>query len=148
MAGTIYVVIFYTRKHERDSTNKSVLNFLRTLITWHCPHSPAACTPLLPTAGRVAIDDRYLLSVAGPTTANLQQAAGLLLWANAGTDRRTHTSEKFWVAMLTDRHKKLWLCQARTKHSKLIATYTTADNRLVFNLYSKLSLGHATPQSY
>ena len=89
----MYVVIFYTRKHERDSTNKSVLNFLRTLITWHCPHSPAACTPLLPTAGRVAIDDRYLLSVAGPTTANLQQAAGLLLWANAGTDRRTHTNE-------------------------------------------------------
>ena len=38
---------------------------LRTLTTWHCPHSPAA----------VATIDWYLLPV-GPTAANLQQRVG------------------------------------------------------------------------
>jgi len=38
-----------------------MLSYLRTLTTWHCPHSPTD-----------AAIDRYLLS-AGPTGANLQQ---------------------------------------------------------------------------
>ena len=41
-------------------------------------------TPLLLSAGRAAID-RYFLSASSPA------AVGLLLWAHAGTDRRTDT---------------------------------------------------------
>ena len=55
------------------------VQLLRTLTTWHCPHSSAAAAAV----------DRYHLP-AGPTAANLQQP-GLLLWTHAGTDRRTDT---------------------------------------------------------
>jgi len=54
-----------------------VFSFLRTLTTWHCPHS-------LLSAGRAAVD-RYILPVE-PTAA--PAAAGLLLWARAGTPYR------------------------------------------------------------
>ena len=42
--------------------NKSAFSYLRTLITWHCPHSPAAAVAT----------DQYILP-AGSTAANLQQ---------------------------------------------------------------------------
>ena len=41
--------------------NKSVISYLRTLTTWHCPHSPAN--------GQRSID----ISCPRPTAANLQQ---------------------------------------------------------------------------
>ena len=52
---------------------------LRTLTTWHCPHSPAAGAAI----------DRYLLP-AGPTAANLQQTV-VHAWTDRQTDRRTDT---------------------------------------------------------
>jgi len=63
------------------ATKKSVFSYLRTLTTWHCPHSPAAAASI----------DRYLLSV-WPTAANLQQrraAAGWERQTNGRTDGRT-----------------------------------------------------------
>ena len=50
----------------KASISKSAFSYLRTLTTWHCPHSPAA------HAAAAAIIDRYLLP-AGHTAANLQQ---------------------------------------------------------------------------
>jgi len=32
----------YTRQWHLTAKNKSVFSYLRTLTTWHCPHSPAA----------------------------------------------------------------------------------------------------------
>ena len=34
--------VFWPRFNSNTVHNKSVFNFLRTLTTWHCPHSPAA----------------------------------------------------------------------------------------------------------
>ena len=48
----------------RNNYNKSVFSYLRTLTSWHCPHSPAAVTAPMP--------GRYLLT-AMPTAGNLQQ---------------------------------------------------------------------------
>ena len=69
------------------SINKSVLNFLRQLTTWHYARLPlravlrrGCCWP--PARRRAAID-RYLLAD-GPTAANPQQ-----LYAAAAWDRRT-----------------------------------------------------------
>jgi len=45
-------------------TQMTMSSCLRTLTTWHCPHSPAHVT--------ASAIDRYLLA-AGPTAANLQQ---------------------------------------------------------------------------
>jgi len=59
-------------RHKAEQ-NKPVFSYLRTLTTWHCPHSPAAAAAI----------DRYLLP-AGPTAANLQQRR-----AATGWDRRT-----------------------------------------------------------
>jgi len=60
-----------------------VFSFLRTLTTWHYPHSPAARR----AAVRRAAIDRYIL-LAGPTTAKF---AAMAFGAvdNAETDRRT-----------------------------------------------------------
>jgi len=54
--------------------NKRVFSYLRTLITWYCPHSSTAAAAI----------NRYSLLLAGPTAANLQQRR-----AAAGWDRRT-----------------------------------------------------------
>ena len=57
--------------------NKSAVSFVRTLLTWHCPHSPAACRtnrPIFPVLW---------------AHSSISAAAGLLLWAHAGTDRQT-----------------------------------------------------------
>ena len=50
--------------------NESVLRYLRTLTTWHCSHSAVATAAI----------DRYLVPSNKP-----KPAAGLLLWAHAGT---------------------------------------------------------------
>ena len=47
-------------------------SFVRTLRAWHCPHSPAAAAKRRAHSSKPA-------------------AVGLLLWANAGTDRWTDT---------------------------------------------------------
>jgi len=69
------------------------VQLLRTLTTWHCPQPAASrraavSVPLRRPAA--AAIDQYLLP-AGPTAANPPAAAllMLLLWAHAGTDRRT-----------------------------------------------------------
>ena len=56
------------------------VQLLRTLTTWHCPHSPAAAATI----------DWHLLP-AGPTAANLQRRVCIcyLQLAHAGTDGRT-----------------------------------------------------------
>jgi len=51
-----------------------MFSYLRTLITRYCPRSPAAAA--------AAAVDRYIHG-------SKPAAAGLLLWARAGTDRRT-----------------------------------------------------------
>jgi len=58
-----------------------VLSFLRTLTTWHYPHSPDARRAPV----RRAAIDRYLL-LANDSS---KPAAGLLLWVHGGTDRQT-----------------------------------------------------------
>jgi len=60
------------------ATRESVFSYLRTLTTWHCPHSPAS---------------RRCCRHAGPTA-----AAGLLLWAHAGT-----LSQILWIAKMSPR---------------------------------------------
>jgi len=54
--------------------NKSVFGYLRMLTTWHCP-------PLLQQSGDISC----------LSDISKHAAAGLLLWAHAGTDRWTDT---------------------------------------------------------
>jgi len=61
----------HTRRSERVNTKQVCVQLLRTLTTWHCPHSPSAAA---------AID----LLPAWPTAANLQRRR-----AAAGWDRQT-----------------------------------------------------------
>jgi len=65
----------------RSTQCTNVFSYLRTLTTWHCPHSPAAA----------AASDRYLLSQYGPMQSSKHAAAGLLLSVHTGADRRTNT---------------------------------------------------------
>jgi len=58
--------------------NQSVCSFLRTLTTWHCPHSPAAAAAII-----------ALLST-GRKAANAPHAAAAGEW-NRQTDGRTDT---------------------------------------------------------
>jgi len=60
-----------------------VFSFLRTLTTWHYPHSPDARR----AAVRRAAIDRYIL-LAGPTAAKFAAVAFGAV-DNAETDRRT-----------------------------------------------------------
>jgi len=59
--------------------NKSVFSYLRTLTTWHCPHSHGA---------RCCCSSRSL-SPARRAHNSRPAVAGLLLWAHAETDGRT-----------------------------------------------------------
>jgi len=59
----------------------SVLSHLCTLTTWHCPHSLAACRSY----------NSRSISPTRRAHSSKCAAAGLLLWAHAGTDRRTDT---------------------------------------------------------
>jgi len=59
----------------------SVLSHLCTLTTWHCPHSLAACRSY----------NSRSISPTRRAHSSKSAAAGLLLWAHAGTDRRTDT---------------------------------------------------------
>ena len=81
MAGTASVTVCLGLSHSGTPTPFSLtpsqrtaacllqyLSFLRTLTTWHYPHSSAASRTIV----RHAAIDRYLL-LAGPTAANLQQ---------------------------------------------------------------------------
>jgi len=54
-----------------------MFSYLRTLTTWHCPHSLAAAAAMEP------------ISPARLAHSSKSAAADLLLWAHAGTDRRT-----------------------------------------------------------
>jgi len=60
-------------------SNMSVFSYLRTLTTWHCPHSPAT---------RCCCSNRSI-SPARWAHGKKLVAAGLLLWAHARTDGRT-----------------------------------------------------------
>ena len=60
--------------------NKSVFSYLRTLTTWHCPHSAAARR----CCSNRSIPPRWAHS-------SKSAAAGLLLCAHAGTDSQTDT---------------------------------------------------------
>ena len=75
------------RSHHQCGLNKSkhkfkknsVFSYLRTLTTWHCPHSPAADAERRPCSNRSI------------SPASSRKPTGLLLRARAGTDRRTDT---------------------------------------------------------
>jgi len=60
--------------------NKSVFSYLRTLTTWHCPHSPATRR-------------RWSISLASRAHSSKSAKASLLLWARvrAGTDTHERT---------------------------------------------------------
>ena len=57
-------------KTQQYISNKCGFSYLRTLTTWHCPHSPAAAAAI----------DRYLLPAAG-SAANLQTARAVPITA-------------------------------------------------------------------
>jgi len=60
-----------------------------TLTTWHCPHLPAAAAAIYRySPARRAHSSK-------PAAVGLPLWAGLLLWAHAGTDRRTDTVYRF-----------------------------------------------------
>jgi len=65
--------------------NKSVFSLLCMLTTWHCPHSPTAAAERQPCSSRS-------MSPARRAHSSKPAAAGLPLWAHAGTDRRTDTT--------------------------------------------------------
>jgi len=63
-----------------------VLSYLRTLTTWHCPHSPAAC----PYCRARAMQQSFVISACRAHSSK-PAAAALLLWAHVGTDRPADT---------------------------------------------------------
>jgi len=66
--------------------NKSAFGLLRTLTTWHCPHSPTAAAERWPSSSRPMSRVRRADS-SKPAAVGLL----LLLWSYDGTDRRTDT---------------------------------------------------------
>ena len=84
---------FFVRKYSarmhvffRISLVCLVLSYLRTLTTWHCPHSPAAC----PYCRARAMQQSVVIS-ARRAHSSKPAAAALLLWAHVGTDRPADT---------------------------------------------------------
>jgi len=84
---------------------KSVFSYLRTLITWHCPHSPAAAATI----------DRNILP-AGPTTATCSSGFTRTTvgpcW-DRQTDRRTdtvpfHRPRSAYYASSANKRRSAW----------------------------------------
>jgi len=57
--------------------NWYLFSFLRTLTTWHCPHSPTT-----------AAEHCAAINLSAVGWAHSSKPPGLLLWAQAGTNRR------------------------------------------------------------
>jgi len=83
----------HIRRSERVNTKQVCVQLLRTLTTWHCPHSPSAAA---------AID---LLS-AWPTAANLQRRRAAAGW-DRQTDGRETEDGRRTVALRADSAKSL-----------------------------------------
>ena len=74
--------VFWPRFNSNAVHNKSVFNFLRTLTTWHCPHSPAARCCWAPGSNRS-------ISPAGRALSNKPAAAACDGRMMGQTDRQT-----------------------------------------------------------
>jgi len=85
----------------RCKRNKFVFgSFLRTLTTWHCPHSPAAA------AVERRLYSNRSISPARRAHSSKPAAAGLLLWAHASLVRRTDTVHRPCSAYYSDSTNK------------------------------------------